>query len=418
MSKPSKTEDKNKSIPEILKVLDDWMDITSVNNDLGSAVDTTELRLSLIGFDRTIQSFRSCVSECLHDDTWKAWKALQVILKTDFNKTTGQEIIEYALEFRTQLNLCRIAMMENNRKPAETGQRARDGGDTYHITASHVSLGNKAQHATRDITPQEPDKEKGGWGLIKKISLWLGIVVALIIIFETYEKYIRKDKNEVSKVSNNFIFQFNAPAEILFNKNRDLQEGPQSGAIESPQIAPNREKYFKYLPNGLKQDNDGVEITNTSRELKRFFDFTKGNFTKTITGKQFKEMNSLLNQILSKEPGFAYAWFYRGLLFSLASVNPEFKDKFSSIAESSFKKADDLFIVLLEKHPNDPYLLLYKGMNLTHLDRGKESVSYLKKALGLEPDIFQKKQVLGIIACWNHIDPNYLQEWQTAMDKY
>ncbi|MBW8040000.1 MAG: hypothetical protein FVQ85_08385 [Planctomycetes bacterium] len=122
MSKPSKTEDKNKSIPEILKVLDDWMDITSVNNDLGSAVDTTELRLSLIGFDRTIQSFRSCVSECLHDDTWKAWKALQVILKTDFNKTTGQEIIEYALEFRTQLNLCRIAMMNNNRKPTETRQ--------------------------------------------------------------------------------------------------------------------------------------------------------------------------------------------------------------------------------------------------------------------------------------------------------
>ncbi len=230
--------------------------------------------------------------------------------------------------------------------------------------------------------------------------------------------YVAGDKIDVSKVSNNFIFHFNAPVEISFHKNKDVQAGSQSGAIESLQIAPNREEYFKYLPNGLKRNNDGIEITNTSIELKRFFNFTKSNFTKTITGKQFKEMNSLLKQILSEEPDFAYAWFYRGLIFSFASINPEFKDKFSSIAESSFKKADDLFNVLLEKHPNDPFLLLYKGMNLTLLNRAEESVSYLKKALSLEPDIFQKKHVLGIIACWNHIAPNYLQEWQTAMEDY
>jgi len=57
-------------------------------------------------------------------------------------------------------------------------------------------------------------------------------------------------------------------------------------------------------------------------------------------------------------------------------------------------------------------------MNLTALDRGEESVSCLEKALSLEPDIFQKKHVLGMIACWNHIAPNYLQEWHTAMEDY
>jgi len=269
-----------------------------------------------------------------------------------------------------------------------------------------------------DTTTPESENGKGGWELVKKISLILGIIVSLIIIIGTYKKYIRKDKIDVSKVSNNFIFHFNAPVEMLFHKNKDIQAEPQSGTIESPQIAPNREEYFKYLPNGLKRNNDGIEITNTSKELKKLFNFMKTNFTKAITGKQFKEMNSLLNQILSEEQHFAYAWFYRGLFFSFASVNPEFKDKFSSIAESSFKKADDLFNILLEKHPNDPFLLLYKGMNLTLLNRAEESVSYLKKSLSLEPDIFQKKHVLGIIACWNHIAPNYLQEWQTAMDEY
>ncbi|GAG21290.1 unnamed protein product, partial [marine sediment metagenome] len=76
------------------------------------------------------------------------------------------------------------------------------------------------------------------------------------------------------------------------------------------------------------------------------------------------------------------------------------------------------FNVSLEKYPNDPFLLLYKGMNLAGLDRGEESVSCLKKALSLEPDIFQKKHALGVIACWKHIAPNYLQEWQAAMDDH
>ncbi len=233
--------------------------------------------------------------------------------------------------------------------------------------------------------------------------------------------YVAGDKIDVSNINNNVTFRFNGPVENIYfvsdSEIRNLQTGAQSGAIATLQTSLFKEGYFKYLPNGLNRDKGGIE-TSTSRELKRFFNFTKSNFTKTITGKQFKEMNSLLNQILSEEPDFVYAWFYRGLFFSFASVNPEFKDKFSSIAESSFKKADDLFNILLEKHPNDPFLLLYKGMNLTLLNRAEESVSYLKKSLSLEPDIFQKKHVLGIIACWNHIAPNYLHEWQTAMEEY
>jgi len=78
--------------------------------------------------------------------------------------------------------------------PVETGQGDGEVKDTYNIIASHVSLGDKAQHASRDITTQEPDKEKGGWGLITKISLILGIIVSLIVIFGAYNKYIRRDE--------------------------------------------------------------------------------------------------------------------------------------------------------------------------------------------------------------------------------
>lgn len=129
--KPRSAEGIIYSIQKILKVLDDWMDTTSKNCDLGSAVDTMDLRGPLVGFDRTIQSFRSWVSDSLHDDAWDAWKALQVILKTDFNKTTGQEIIEYALEFRKQLNLCRIAMMEDNQKPTGQGNNMPAAKEEY-----------------------------------------------------------------------------------------------------------------------------------------------------------------------------------------------------------------------------------------------------------------------------------------------
>lgn len=264
--------------------------------------------------------------------------------------------------------------------------------------------------------------------IIGIIVVVFGVILMTVggyVAKDGWDKMYHQDSGEdivVTKVNDNRIFQFNAPIENVYFisgvDNKDIQAESQSVSLKSLQIALHRGKLFKYLPNGLMLDNDNIKMTNTSKELKRFFNFTKDNFTKTVTGKQFKEMNSLIKQILIKEPDFAYAWFYRGLFFSLASVNPEFKDKLSSIAKASFKKADDLFNFSLEKYPDDPFLLLYKGMNLTCLDKGEESISCLKKALNIEPDIFQKKNALGIIACWNHIAPNYLKEWQSAMEKY
>ncbi len=87
-------------------------------------------------------------------------------------------------------------------KPAKAGQRDRDVGDIYNIIDSHVSLGDKAQHAGRDIntiTPK-PEKGKGGWGLVKKISLILGIIVSLIVIVGAYNKYYRKGKPAVEQI--------------------------------------------------------------------------------------------------------------------------------------------------------------------------------------------------------------------------
>ena len=81
------------------------------------------------------------------------------------------------------------ARPKDKRESEETGQRPRDSGDTYIISDSHVSLGDKAQHAGRDITTQKLDKEKGGWELIKKITLVLTIIVALIAIYQfAYKK--------------------------------------------------------------------------------------------------------------------------------------------------------------------------------------------------------------------------------------
>jgi len=51
-----------------------------------------------------------------------------------------------------------------------------------------------------NTTTPESEKEKGGWGLIKKIGLILGIIVSLIVIFGAYNKYIRKDKSRNTSV--------------------------------------------------------------------------------------------------------------------------------------------------------------------------------------------------------------------------
>jgi DNA-binding MarR family transcriptional regulator len=102
----------------MIEVLDIWMNVTSVNNDLGSAIDTTDLRGPLVGFGRTVLSVPDNVCQRTRQDTEDAYYALYDILEADYNTTTGQEIIECALEFRKQLELCQIVMMNNNQKTA------------------------------------------------------------------------------------------------------------------------------------------------------------------------------------------------------------------------------------------------------------------------------------------------------------
>jgi len=173
-----------------------------------------------------------------------------------------------------------------------------------------------------------------------------------------------------------------------------------------------------YFPSGYKKETYTIGPTKQSERLKKVFIFINRNFTSQITGKQFKEIDSLLIDIISDEPLLSYAWFYRGLCYSFLRVNRLYSEKIAKIAESNFEKADNIFDLLIEENPEDPYLLLYKGMNLTHLNKGKESVIYLNEALRIEPDIFRKHRFLGIICYWKHIDPEYAKEWESAFKKY
>jgi len=96
----------------------------------------------------------------------------------------------------------------------EVGKETKNNGDTY-INTQHVSLGDDAQHAGRDIhtiTP-EPDEKKGGWGWIKKVGLILGIIVSLIVIVGTCNKYIRKDEPAMEQVS--FTYNTDMAKEIV-----------------------------------------------------------------------------------------------------------------------------------------------------------------------------------------------------------
>ena len=92
--------------------------------------------------------------------------------------------------------------------------------------------------------------------------------------------------------------------------------------------------------------------------------------------------------------------------------------KFLEIAKSHFERADKLFDIFLIREPNNPYLLLYKGMNLTHLSKARESVLYLNESLRIKPDIFDRHELLGIICYWKHIDSGYAKVWKSAFDKY
>ena len=138
----------------------------------------------------------------------------------------------------------------------------------------------------------------------------------------------------------------------------------------------NREivRISKHFPSGYKKESILIAPTELSDRLKKVFALMKKDFTKNISGKEFKRIDSLLAQIQRDEPFFAYIWFYRGLMYSFVRSNETYGAKFLEIAKSYFERADKQFDIFLNREPNNPYLLLYKGMNLT--------VTNEKKTLG------------------------------------
>lgn len=175
---------------------------------------------------------------------------------------------------------------------------------------------------------------------------------------------------------------------------------------------------LKYYPSGYTRDGFITGPTEISYNLKKVFSFMYNSFGKTIKGKQFKENDAILKNIIRDEPYLAYAWHYLGLTYAFLSVNDEYRKKAEELSLLYFKKADSLFDALIARNPNDQYLILYKGMNLTYLSRGKKSVEYLEKALSIDEEIFSKHQLLGIITFWKHIDYSYLNLWEEAFKKY
>jgi len=86
-------------------------------------------------------------------------------------------------------------------------KRHLSGGERRSLAGECVRYANKVNSETEKVagdgrdnktTTPEPEKEKGGWGLIKKMSLLLGIIVSLVLIYEAYNKYRGKDKSSPS----------------------------------------------------------------------------------------------------------------------------------------------------------------------------------------------------------------------------
>ncbi|MCJ7804493.1 hypothetical protein MUP35_02050, partial [Patescibacteria group bacterium] len=93
-------------------------------------------------------------------------------------------------------------------------------------------------------TTPEPEKGKGGWGLVKKISLILGIIVSLIVIVGAYNKYIRKDKPAIERIKtpnlsgnsvdvNNVVFDTRPTANEIIAEIERMPAFEQKAAAEN-----------------------------------------------------------------------------------------------------------------------------------------------------------------------------------------
>ena len=66
---------------------------------------------------------------------------------------------------------------------------AGNSGNTYNIIGNHVSVGDNAQHAERDINTimPKPKNKKVIWGLLTKIGLIVGIIASFVAILPYIE---------------------------------------------------------------------------------------------------------------------------------------------------------------------------------------------------------------------------------------
>ena len=260
----------------------------------------------------------------------------------------------------------------------------------------------------------------------KRLTLWnklstlgaLASIIALILFF--LPKSDKSLKIEVTgNIINSNIIQIVGDENVIYVIiDSSLKDNYENKIKEELLQEFKLKETLKYYPSGYKLDGFITGPTEISDSLQKVFSFMKNSFGKTIKGNQFKENDAILKNITRNEPYLAYAWHYLGITYAFLSVNDEYRKKAEELSLLYFEKADSLFDTLIAKKPNDQYLILYKGMNLTYLSKGKESVEYLEKALSIDEEIFSKHQFLGIITFWNHIDYFYLNLWEEAFKKY
>lgn len=228
--------------------------------------------------------------------------------------------------------------------------------------------------------------------------------------------------NVTDSTINQIIIKGSEAKEILGDIKKQFSELDQrmQNFKEINQIVLNRElkEISKYYPSGYKQEGFMLGPTDMSKKLKKIFIFMNRNFGKQITGKQFKQIDRNIVKILEDEPYFAYGWFYRGMLYAFIKRDEKLGDEFYRISQKFFKIADYQLNLLINKYPGNPFLILYNAMNLSFLAKGKESILFLREALKIDPDIFKKHHLLGIISFWKHIDQSFVQEWESGFKLY
>ncbi len=277
---------------------------------------------------------------------------------------------------------------------------------------------------------------------VKNMSPWINIIISGIIVFaagiwNTYSwmQLQKKKKTEASQniqidgnvVSSNIIQIIGSNSEEMneiFNdiikSDNELQR--RTINIEKKFYEQQLARISKFYPSGYKKESFMTGPTEISKKLKECFSFMKNNFDGKISVNQFKEINRRFEEILIDEPYLPYIWFYRGVLFSYASASDKtdikLREKFKEHAINYFIQANKLFDDLIVKNPDNPYIILFKGMTLTFLQKGKESILYLREVLRVKPQIFKEHNLLGMITFYRHIDNNFLNEWETAFNMY